>query len=250
VLNGDGTLRYNLNDGTPSIVHGDRFHIGDLDPDRPGLEGYGVQQNNPSGMTEYYYDVATGEILHAHYTTPLVDIGRGIAADIDPSHRGYEYWSFFGIYNSSTPVAGQPPVETKLADEPNRPWPNFRVWWDGDTLSENLNDTVIDKWNPATQSTNRVTTLYHYGSPTSAPREAPIFYGDIFGDWREEVIFEKSDHLALNIYSTQIASSTRLYTLAEDPEYRNCMTVKGYSQSNMVAYYLCYGMTTPPTPNI
>lgn len=250
VINGDGTLKYNMRYGTPSIGHGDRFFIGDLDPDRPGLEGYGVQQNNPNFMTEYYYDAATGQVLHARYASGISDNGRGVTGDIDPSRRGYEYWSFYGIYSSNTPVVGQPPVETKIADEPNRPWPNFRVWWDGDALSESLNNTTIDKWNPATQGTDRVTTLYHYGSPIAAPREAPIFYGDIFGDWREEVIFEQSDHLALNIYTTQIASSTRLYTLAQNPEYRNCLTTKGYLQSNMLDYYLGDGMTTPPTPNI
>jgi hypothetical protein len=239
-----------MRNGTPSLGHGDRFHIGDLDPDRPGLEGYAVQQNNPAFITEAYWDAATGEVLHYHTTTALTDDGRGQAGDIDPNHRGYEYWSFYGIYNSSTPVAGQAPVETKIADDPNRPWPNFRVWWDGDVGSEDLNDTVINKWNPTTKGNDRLTTLYHYGSPFSTSGEAPIFYGDIFGDWREEVIFENSDHLALDIYTTQYASSTRLYTLAENPEYRNCMTVKGYYQSNMVDYYLGYGMTTPPTPNI
>jgi hypothetical protein len=250
VIDDDGTLLYNMRYGNVPLGHGDRFHIGDLDPDRPGLEGYAVQQNNPNFVTEAYWDAATGEILHAHYDTKLVDIGRGQVGDIDPNHRGYEYWSFYGIYNSGTPVAGQPPVETKIADEPNRPWPNFRIWWDGDVGSEDLNNTVINKWNPATQGNSRLTTLYHYGSPTATSGEAPIFYGDIFGDWREEVIFEQSDHQALNIYTTQYASSTRLYTLAQNPEYRNCMTVKGYLQSNMVDYYLGYGMTTPPAPNI
>jgi hypothetical protein len=179
-----------------------------------------------------------------------VDVGRGEAGDIDSNHRGYEYWSFYGIYNSDTTVAGQAPVETKIANDPNRPWPNFRVWWDGDVGSEDLNDTVINKWNPTSQGNDRLSTLYRYGSPFSTSGEAPIFYGDIFGDWREEVMFENSDHLALDIYTTQYSSTTRLYTLAEDPEYRNCMTVKGYYQSNMVDYYLGYGMTTPPTPNI
>ena len=247
VINGDGTLKYNMR---PAVVHGDRFHIGDLDPDRPGLEGYGIQQNNPSFLAEYYYDAATGELLHQHFDDHIVDNGRGVVADVDPDHRGYEYWSFYGIYNSTTPTSGAAPVETKLADEPNRPWPNFRVWWDGDVLSENLNDTVIDKWNPATQGSSRVTTLYHYGSPSSTSGEAPVFYGDIIGDWREEVVFERSDHTALNIYTTQIASSTRLYTLAQNPEYRNGLTVKGYLQSNMVDYYLGSGMATPPPPNI
>ena len=248
VLNGDGTLKYSM--ATNGIVHGDRFHIGDLDPDRPGLEGYGVQQNNPSGLLEYYYDAATGQILHTRFAASgTADVGRGIAADIDPNHRGYEYWSFSGIYNSKTPVPGQAPVETKLTDEPNRPWPNFRIWWDGDVLSENLNRETIDKWNPATQGTSRVSTLYHYGA-VDTWRDAPTFYGDIIGDWREEVVFEKSDHTALQIYTTQIPSSTRLYTLAQNPAYRNSLTIKGYLQSHMLDYYLGGGMSTPPTPNI
>ena len=203
VIDDDGTLLYNLRNGTPSLGHGDRFHIGDLDPDRPGLEGYVVQQNNPAFITEAYWDAATGEILHAHYAAALNDNGRGQVGDIDPNYRGYEYWSFYGIYNSSTPVVGQPPVETQIALEPNRPWPNFRVWWDGDVGSENLNNTVIDKWNPTTQGNNRLTTLYNYGSPTATSGKAPVFYGDILGDWREEVIFERSDRQALQLYTTQ-----------------------------------------------
>jgi len=50
VVSSDGKLLYDL--GEQGIVHGDRFHISDLDPTRPGLEGYGIQQNNPSGLVE------------------------------------------------------------------------------------------------------------------------------------------------------------------------------------------------------
>jgi rhamnogalacturonan endolyase len=246
VLDGNGTVKYTLG---PTVIHGDRFHIGDLDPDRPGLEGFGVQQDNANLLYEYYYDAATGELLHTHYGTAVGDVGRGIAADVDPAHRGYEYWSFSGIHNSKTPVAGQPPVETKLTNEPNRPWPNFRIWWDGDVLSENLNRELIDKWNPSTQGTSRVATLYNYGA-IDTWRDAPVFYGDIIGDWREEVIFEHNDRSKLLVFTTTIASSTRLYTLPHNPEYRNSLTVHGYYQSHMVDYYLGSGMTTPPTPYI
>jgi rhamnogalacturonan endolyase len=69
VVDDDGTLLYNMRDGTPSLGHGDRFHIGDLDPDRPGLEGYAVQQNNPGLVTEAYWDAATGQVLQYHTTT-------------------------------------------------------------------------------------------------------------------------------------------------------------------------------------
>ena len=247
VLNGDGTVKYSL--GPQGIIHGDRFHIGDFDPDRPGLEGYGVQQNNPSMLHEYYYDAGTGEVLHRRIGTSVADIGRGVAMDIDPSHRGYEYWAFSGIHNSKTPVVGQAPVETRLTNEPNRPWPNFGIWWDGDVLAENLNNTVIDKWNPASQSVGRVSTLYRNGA-IEVSGEAPTFYGDIIGDWREEVIYEHWDRTKLLIYTTQIASSTRLYSLAQNPYYRNGLTIKGYQQSNHVDYYLGSGMTPPPPPNI
>ena len=248
VLNGNGTLKYSMG---PTIVHGDRTQIGDFDPDRPGLEGYAVQQDNPSGLIEDYYDAATGQILHSHFTSPTADNGRGIAADIDPNFRGFEYWSFYGIYNSHTPVANQSPLETQLTSEPNRPWPNFRIWWDGDVLSENLNETKVEKWIPSSQTVSRLLSAHSsaYGAIDSW-RRAPTFYGDIFGDWREEIIYEKFDHTQLLIFTTTTPSNLRIYTPAQNPEYRNCMTIKGYMQSHLLDYYLGDGMATPPRPNI
>jgi rhamnogalacturonan endolyase len=241
VLDGNGAVKYTLG---PTVVHGDRFYVGDLDPDRPGLEGYGIQQDNSNLLYEYYYDAATGQLLHTHYGTTVADIGRGTVGDIDATQRGYEYWSFQGIYNSKTPVPGQPPVETKIADEPNRPWPNFRIWWDGDVLSENLDETKLDKY-----GVGRLLTLWHTGA-IETWRGAPTFYGDIVGDWREEIIFEHNDHSRLLVYTTNIASSVRLYTLPHNPAYRNSLTLHGYYQSHLVDYYLGSGMTTPPTPHI
>ena len=237
VLDDDGSVLYVLE----GVVHGDRFHIGDLDPDREGLEGFGVQQNNPSKLHLYYYDANTGEILRTHFGDEPADIGRGTAGDIDPRHHGYEYWAFSGIYNA--------PTGEKLADEPNRPWPNFRIWWDGDVLSENLNREIVEKWNPQTQETERLLTASRQGAVDSW-RDAAPFYGDIIGDWREEVLFEKEDHSELMIFTTTIPTDVRLYTLPHNPTYRAGMTVKGYMQSHMIDYYLGEGMETPPAPNI
>jgi hypothetical protein len=47
-----------------------------------------------------------------------------------------------------------------------------------------------------------------------------------------------------------VPSSTRLYTLAHNPAYRNAMTLKGYMQSHHVDYFLGANMTTPPRPAI
>jgi autotransporter-associated beta strand protein len=238
VLDHNGTLLYSL--GSSGVVHGDRFHIGDLDPDRPGLEGFGIQQNNPSGLLYYIYDAANGALLRTHFGG-IEDTARGTAGDITAAHRGYEYWSFHGIHEIKT--------GSVISPDPRRPWPNFRIWWDGDTLSENLNREFVEKWNPATGGVTRLLTASNDGAVDSW-RDAAQFYGDIIGDWREEVVYEKSDHTAIMVFTTTAPTATRLYTLPHNPEYRACFTVKGYLQSNMLDYYLGDGMTTPPAPNI
>jgi autotransporter-associated beta strand protein len=238
VLDDDGELLYSL--GPQGVIHGDRFHIADLDPDRPGLEGFAIQQNNPSGLLYFIYDAADGTILRRHFGG-IEDTARGTAAEISAAHRGYEYWSFHGIHEIK---GGE-----LISPDPQRPWPNFRIWWDGDVMSENLNREIVEKWNPSTGGVTRLLTASDDGALDSW-RDAAQFYGDIIGDWREEVVFENSAHNALLIYTTPIPTGTRLYTLPHNPEYRACFTVKGYLQSNMVDYYLGDGMAPPPPPNI
>jgi rhamnogalacturonan endolyase len=238
-LNSNGSLRYSL--AGQGIVHGDRTQIGKLDPNRAGMQGYAVQQDNPSGLLEYYYDANTGSVLWKHIGA-VGDVGRGAAGDIDPRYNGWEVWSFQGIYNG--------PSNTKLTDEPTRPYPNFRIWWDGDVLSENLHDEKIEKWNYSSSTVSRLVTMWNYDGGTGSDRNAPMFYGDILGDWREEVILTNASFSQLVVFTTNVPTNTRLYTLAHNPGYRNCMTIKGYMQSHLTDYYLGNAMATPPTPNI
>ena len=77
-----------------------------------------------------------------------------------------------------------------------------------------------------------------------------MFYGDILGDWREEVICTGSDYASLVIVSTTIPTDYRFNTFAQDPAYRNDMTSKGYVQSNMLSYYFGADMDTPSQPDI
>lgn len=242
VLNGDGTLRYSL--AGSNVIHGDRFYIGKLDPNRSGLQAYGIQQDNPYGLLEYYYNPNSGAMFWQHTTTPPApDVGRGDVGDIDPRYPGYEVWSFSGIYNG--------PTNTQITVEPNRPYPAFRLWWDGDLLSESYNDGKIEKWNYSTSSVSRLVTTWNYHSATRSERGAAMFYADLFGDWREEVVLAKGgDYSELVIFTTNIPTNTRLYTLPQNPLYRNSMTITGYKQSHLLDYYLGDGMTTPPKPNI
>jgi rhamnogalacturonan endolyase len=238
VLNGDGTLRYSLG---PDVVHGDRFHIADIDPDRPGLEGYGVQQSNPSGLLEYYYDADTGEMLWEHHGA-IGDVGRGMAGDVDPDHPGMEVWSFSGLFNAASNELTEP--DTSLA-----PWPQLGLWWDGDPMIELLNDGKIEEWDPQdprpSGSLRRIETISRFGAKSAAGGRNPALVGDILGDWREEAVYPGTNDDELVVFTTDVPTDLRLTTLAQDPAYRNGMTVKGYLQSHHPSFYLGSGMDLP-----
>ena len=243
MINSDGTLRYIL----PGVVHGDRFFLGKLDPGAPGIQGYGIQQNNPSGLLEYYYNGTTGQIIWSHSTTPgnIIDVGRGLVGDVDPRFPGFEAWSFSGLKNAATGALTEP--DTTLS-----PYPTHSIWWDGDLLSEGLNDYKIEKWNPlAPRKSNalpRLLTMSQFGARIWDHN--PMFFGDILGDWRTEVVTINAAQTELIIFTTNLPTTTRLYTMAHNPAYRNHMTVKGYMQSGLPDYYLGDGMAPPPKPNI
>ncbi|MFE7077340.1 hypothetical protein ACFU96_45395 [Streptomyces sp. NPDC057620] len=245
VLNGDGTLRYSL--AGQGIQHGDRFYIAKMDPDRPGLQGYGVQQDNKSGLREYYYDATDGSMIWKHEGKGIIDVGRGLVGDIDPDSPGMEAWSFSGLHNA-------PSDELLVKDTAKAPWPGLGLWWDGDTGMELLNDGKIEKWNPDSPSGTtrlpRVLTAWKYGAKGFGSANTPALVADLFGDWREEAVYTNTDNNELIIFSTNQPTNTRLYTLAHNPAYRNDMTVKGYVQSHEVDYYLGSGMTRPPRPAI
>lgn len=238
VVDDDGTLLYTL--GSVRIGHGDRFHITDFDPDRPGLEGYGIQQDNPTSLAWYYYNAKNGNIIQTGYTPKPEDLGRGTAADLNPNYRGLEYWTYVdGIINSNT---GKRTTDSF-------PVPNFKIWWDGDLLAELMNRTFIEKWNYESNSEERLLTGYKTGA-TYSWRNAPLLHGDILGDWREEVIFEHNEHTEIQIFTTIIPTEYRLYTLVHNPGYRNSLNCRGYLQSNLTDYYLGYEMQSPPKPYI
>ncbi|GFJ96121.1 hypothetical protein Prum_097630 [Phytohabitans rumicis] len=149
VLNGNGTLKYSL--GPQGIIHGDRFHIAKMDPNRAGLQGYGVQQDNPSGLREYYYDAGTGAIIWRHVEAGVGDVGRGMAGDIDPRFPGMEVWSFSGLYNA--PPTSSPSRTPRCA--PGRTWA--------------CGGTATPQWNCSTTAKSRSGTRPPRPRPAASP---------------------------------------------------------------------------------
>lgn len=64
-------------------------------------------------------------------------------------------------------------------------------------------------------------------------------YGDVIGDWREEVWYvEENRYLA--IHTTSIPTTHRLVTLMHDTDYRTSVAAEtsGYMQSTQPSFYL------------
>lgn len=230
---------------TTRLRHGDALHVTDLDPTRPGLEAWGIHENEEpvegyeNGYGAALYDARTGEIIWG--TFPGKDVGRGVAADIDPDNPGGEMWwsGGDGLYDAKGKRIGTSPPST-----------NFLCWWDGDLTRELLDGNHIDKYKNGAPATRLLTATDC--SSNNGSKATPALSADLFGDWREEVIFRTNDNQSLRIYTTTIPTEHRLYTLMHDPQYRLSIAWQnvGYNQPPHTSFHIGQGMKTPPKPNI
>jgi rhamnogalacturonan endolyase len=227
------------------LRHGDALHAGDLDPDRSGLEVFGIHENEEATVALKtpglaLYDARNGQILWG--LLPGGDVGRGLAADIDPRHRGAEYWT-------NTPVGLRDARGTRIGDAPSAV--NFAVWWDADPLRELLDGNWIGKWEWQSSTIVRVLTATG-ASANNGSKATPALSADILGDWREEVIWRADDNASLRIYTTTIPAADRLYTLMHDPQYRVAIAWQnvGYNQPPHPSFFLGDKMKPPPHPRI
>ena len=249
-LNHDGTLRYSTGFG-----HGDAGHLGDFDPDRPGLEYFGVHEYLEQAKYMDELRAPDGSIIMGA-TKVRKDNGRGIAADVDSANRGFEFWS------SQAKVMRTVKGDTLKADtnytvtvvmhyadsdgdftydyEYGVPI-NFRIYFDGDLQDELLDGPILTKFDDK----DRKFKLLLNGAETlglaGGLRNYPLFVADILGDWREE-LFLRSERDSSKVYiiSTPFTSPYRVYTLMHDPVYREAIAWQntGYNQPPHLSYYL------------
>ena len=230
-LDDDGSLLYAVGFG-----HGDAIHLGDLNPDRPGLELFQVHEDKGTYAWDIH-DAATGEILWKGGQSGQ-DNGRGLAADIVGDSRGYEFWSSYGGFSSSSRNRNPYNVISSQSVGTVTPSMNFRIYWDGDALDELLDGTNISKYGGAENL--GVGRFGISGQSNNSTKSTPCLSADIFGDWREELIVRNMTNDALNIYSTATATDYRVPTLMHDHTYRMgvCWQNVAYNQPPHLGYYL------------
>ena len=230
-LDDDGSLLYAVGFG-----HGDAIHLADLNPDRPGLELFDIHEDKGTYAWDIH-DAATGEILWKGGQSGI-DNGRGLAADIVADSRGYEFWSSYGGFSSSSRNRNPYNVITGQSAGTVTPSMNFRIYWDGDALDELLDGVTISKYGGA--ESMGVGRAGISGQSNNGSKATPCLSADIFGDWREELIVRNNSNDGLNIYSSVNSTDYRVPTLMHDHTYRMGVAWQNvaYNQPPHLGYYL------------
>ena len=213
--------------------HGDAMHLSDLYPDRPGLEVFLITENENDTVRFQtpgvgVHDARTGELIWSH--SPGVDVGAGMAADIDPRHRGYEAWGGpGGLRDSQGREIGPRPRSTAWC-----------VWWDGDLLRELIDRRLrVAKWDWEQGQENVI-----FDPQARGGSRGPNLVGDLVGDWREELLMTAPDGKSLRLYSTVVPTKHRLPTLLSDRQYRLGLVWQNvvYNKPAHPSYFLGEGM--------
>ncbi len=214
VLKSDGSLLFRT-----GLGHGDALHLGDFDPDNDGLEIFMAHEESPYGVS--LADAKTGTLLW--HPTASSDTGRAIAGHFNPESEG-SYFQYSEI--ASTLFDWNGDIITENATHGGGGSMNCRVFWDG-LLSEDFYDkTVLEKYNPTTQSLDRIQvngTNYTVGTLNNSTKYNPCVLGDLLGDWREEIVTwtqEDDGTYYLIVNATNYETDYTVPHLMDDANYR------------------------------
>ena len=234
----DGIGLYNTGMG-----HGDAIHLMAFDPTTDELQVWDCHENRRDGSD--FRKAKTGEII---FQLPSKsDVGRAMAADIDPENPGVEMWSTDShgirnikgdvLYTAMDPDDPQHQQHLKLGDRYLSV--NFGIWWDGDLLRELLDHETVSKYD---WQQKNIADVKHFDGIVfnNGTKSNPCLAADILGDWREEVIARTPDSDELRIFITPIPTDHRINCLMEDIPYRLSTAAQnvGYNQPSEPGFYL------------
>jgi rhamnogalacturonan endolyase len=234
---------------TTGIGHADAMHVSDLDPARPGLEVFSIQERFGDAGANFR-DAKTGEVIWKIASVKAGQDGegpgRGLSLDIDPRYSGFESWV------AGAGISGIFDVKGNKISEKSPPC-NMGIYWDGDALSEILNGVNISKWDYVNSSLTTLLDGKALGCMSNNGTKAnPCLSADLFGDWREELICKSADNTTLRIFSTALPTNIKLYTLMHNPQYRLSIVWQNvaYNQPPHTSYFIGEGMQMPAKPFI
>ena len=233
---------------TTGYGHGDAQHVSDFNPYRKGLEFFGCLEDEPTWGCNYR-DATTGEVLYKF--TSSGDDGRCMMDNISNSYPGSLGHSSASQTISSVTKGEVSDASSIFHFKASNISLNFRIYWDGDLLSELLDSPgtmgspMIFKPEAGRLLTGAV------GNMNNDSKNNACFQGDIIGDWREEIVVRNGAN-GVSIYTSVIPSENPIPSLWFDHQYRQAMVwqMMAYNQPPHVSYFVgeLEGYTTAPPP--
>ena len=211
---------------TSEYGHGDALHLGKFDPQRDGLQIISCQEFGKTMVV--LRDAATGATIWKQDAADDNDTGRAMIADIDPTQSGCEMWWYKSNAHS---ISGQ-----DLGYQPTSC--NMAIWFGEGLNRQLLNETSIHQQHDNT----RIFSLYRYDViHINGTKGNPCWYGDLVGDWREEIIMPDATRTKnIKVFSTWYPSDHKFPWLMTDHIY--AMSAKnqnvGYNMPTQLGYYL------------
>lgn len=233
---------------TTGYGHGDAQHVSDFNPYRKGMEFMGCLEDAPYYGCNYR-DAATGEVLYK--LTATGDDGRCMMANISNNYPGSLGHSAASQTISSVTNGEVSDASSIFHFKTTNISLNFRIYWDGDLLSELLDS-------PGTMSSPMIfkpevgrLLTGAVGNMNNDSKNNPCFQGDLIGDWREEIVVRSGTN-AVSIYTSIIPSENPIPCLWLDHQYRQAMVwqMMAYNQPPHLSYFLgeMEGYTQAPPP--
>ena len=226
------------------LQHGDALHIGNYDPTHTGFEFFTVHEDSGTnslsgnditldfGMS--VIDAETGNIMF--HEGASADTGRGVMANVGAGGY-YQIWS---AKNSARQSNGGTDFTTATSlTGRNTPSMNFRIFWDGDLYDNLLDGANITDWNGRNMS--NIFSARNYDCVSiNGTKANPSLQADLFGDWREEVVYPTTNGTALRVFSTTDTTDYKIKTLMQDPVYRSGVAAEqtAYNQPPHVGVYM------------
>ncbi len=226
---------------TTGLGHGDAQHCSDFDPYRHGQEIFACNEDSPAMN---YRDGTTGKIYYRLQSTG--DDGRALCGNFSNDYPG-------AIGHSSQSGIISCVADKVIPGAPGGFTNNWRIYWDGDLLEEGLDGANSREGAARVFKANGSAIFTADGTANcNWTKNTPSAVGDIIGDWREEIIVRTTDNKYVRVYTTNLKTNYRNYTLWHDHQYRQGMVWEsmGYNQPPHASYFLgeLENITIAPPP--
>ena len=211
------------------LGHGDANHVGKFLPSREGLQMFHCLETGKTMVA--LHDARDGSVIWKKDAASDNDMGRCLVGDFFPEYPGCEFFYYQGNY------IRQDGTETTINTKGQKGGCGMAVWFDGNLSRQLIEDNIIQS-----PKYGRTFTMYRYSETfINGTKSNPSWYGDILGDWREEVILPDATRLQdIKIFSTWYPTTHKFPWLMTDHCYWMSALNEniGYNQPTNTGYYL------------